>query len=215
MQPSSADLEMASAFVIERISEEAERSGAPLGDDERDFLNHLPDKPTNPIAGWGFNTAYEGNWPTPILRDLGFERLCNLAKDAHSNDLRTRPHGAREWYFACAVLQANRHPLSRLLQWVGIRTVKRHARWDRLLLVGTGTLVVAVFVLGALALSVFTDGMEDVRKWMLLVVGGCVYGGFLTLLYFGVRRVESKQQEQNIETCRCELPVRGSSSAYR
>jgi hypothetical protein len=111
------------------------------------------------------------------------------------------------------VLQAHRHPLSWLLQWAGIRTAKRRPRWDRLLLVGTGTLVVAVFLLGALALSVLTDGMGDVRKRTLLIVGGCVYGGFLTLLYFGVRRVEVRQQEQHIEKYRCNLPVRSSASA--
>jgi hypothetical protein len=215
MERSSVDLENVSAFVIERIIEEAERSGTPLGDDEKDFLNHLPDKPTNPTAELGFNTAYEGDSPIPVLRDIGFERLCNLAKDAHSKDLDARPHGAREWQFAGAVLQAHRHPLSWLLQWAGIRIAKRSARWDRLLLVGTATLVVAVFLLGALALSVLTDGMGDFRKWTLLIVGGCVYGGLLTLLYFGVRRVESRQQEQTIEQYRCDLPVRSSASMHR
>ncbi len=82
MERSRADLEIVSAFVIERIGEEAERSGAPLGDDEMHFLSHLPDKPTNPTAEWGFQTSYEGDSPTPVLRDLGFERLCNLAKGA-------------------------------------------------------------------------------------------------------------------------------------
>ena len=206
---------MASAFVIERISKEAERSGVPLDDGERHFLNHLPNKPTNPTAEWGFNTAYEGNWPISVLRDLGFERLCHLAKGARLNDLHTRPQGTREWEFAGTVLLAHRHPLSWLLQWAGIRTVKRHARWDRLLLVGTGTLVVAVFVLGALALSVLTDGQSDARKWVFCVIGGCIYGGFLTLLYFGVRRVEARQQERHIEKYRCDLPVRGSAAARR
>ena len=146
--------------MIERIGEEAERSGVPLDDDEKEFLVHLPTQPTNPTASWGFNTAYEDPWPTPVLRDLRFERLCNLARDAHLHDLRARPDAAREWEFASAVLKLHRHPLSWLLQWAHVRTAKRPERWDRLLLVGTATLVVMVFILGAIALSVLTEVRE-------------------------------------------------------
>ena len=211
----SADLEIALAFVIERIAEEAERSGTPLEDDENEFLNHPPTQPTNPTVAWGFNTAYEYFWPTPVLRDFRFERLCNLAKDAHLHDLQIRPDATREWEFAAAVLQAHRHPLSWLLQWAHIRSAMRRARWDRLLLVGTATLVVSVFLIGAIALSVLTEGRGEVWKWTLCVAGGCAYGAFLTSLYFAVRRIESRQRQQNIENYRCDLLVRGSASARR
>jgi hypothetical protein len=211
----STDLENSSTFVIERIGEEAERSGVPLDDDEKEFLVHLPTQPTNPTASWGFNTAYEDPWPTPVLRDLRFERLCNLARDAHLHDLRARPDAAREWEFASAVLKLHRHPLSWLLQWAHVRTAKRPERWDRLLLVGTTTLVVMVFILGAIALSVLTEGQRDAWRWTLWAIGGCVYGAFLTLLYFGVRRLESRQREQHIEKYRCDLPVRGPAPTRR
>jgi hypothetical protein len=111
MAPPSTDLDAALAFVIERISQEAQRSGTPLDDDEIHFLNHLPTEPTNPTVELGFNTAYEESWPTPVLRDFSFERLCKLARDAHQHDLRTRPDATREWEFAAGVLDLDRHPM--------------------------------------------------------------------------------------------------------
>jgi hypothetical protein len=214
MQHLSADLETALTFVIERIGEEAERSGAPLDDEELGFLSHLPTQPTNPTIT-AFNTAYEELWPTPVLRDFRFERLCNLAREAHSHDLRTRPDGAREWEFAAAVLQLRRHPMSWLLKWAHIRTVKRASRWDRLLLVATAAFVVVLFLLGAFAVSALTDGQRDIWKWTLWVVGGCIYGVLITLLYFAVQRLEARQQEQHIEKYRCNPPVRGSAFIRR
>jgi hypothetical protein len=199
----SNDLDAALAFVIERISQEAERSGTPLGNDEKHFLNHLPTQPTNPIAVTGFNTAYKDTLPTPILRDFGFERLCKLAKDAHRHDIRTRPDAVPEWEFAAA--------MSWLLGWAGVRTKKRPARWDRLLLVTTATFVVVLFLVGAFALSALTDGMKGLWRWALWGVGACVYGSVITLVYFSVRRLEVRQQESNIERCRRDLPVRGSA----
>jgi len=141
MQHLPADLETALTFVIERVGEEADRSGAPLDDEEFGFLSHLLAQATNPTI-MAFNTAYKEFWPTPVLRDFRFERLCNLAREAHSHDLRVRPDGAREWEFAAAVLQLHRHPMSWLLKWAHIRTRNRPSRWDRLLLVATAVLVV-------------------------------------------------------------------------
>ncbi len=206
MRHLSADLETALSFVIERMREEAERSGSPLDDDDTEFLNNLPTRSTNSTIAGGFNTAYEDFWPTPVLRDLRFERFCNLARDAHLDDLQTRPDAAREWEFAGAVLLFHRHPLSWLLQWAHIRTAQRPARWDRLLLVATATLVVVVFLVGAIALSIVTDGRSDAWKWTLSGIGACIYAAFLTFLYFAVRRIESRQRQQHIERYRCNLP---------
>ncbi len=214
MQLPSADLDVALAFVVERISHEAERSAAPLDDDVTHFLNHLPTQPTNPTIALGFNTADEFSWPTPVLRDFRFERLCKLAKDAHLRDLQSRPDAAREWEFAVAVLQLHRHPMAWLLSWAGIQTRKRQARWDRLLLVTTAAFVVALFVLGAFALSALTEGQREFWKWMLWIVGGCVYGTFMTILFLGVRRLEAWQREQNVEKYRCDLPVRSASHTF-
>jgi hypothetical protein len=173
MQKPSADLDTAVAFVIERIGEEAERATAPLDDDEVDFLNHLPAQPTNPTAGLGFNTAYEYFWPTPVLRDFRFERLCRLAKSAHLHDLQTRPGAAREWGFAAAVLRLNRHPMSWLLQWAGIKLRKARGLLDGCLLLTTALLLVIVAVLGVLALSVLVGGHGEVWKRTLWIAGGC------------------------------------------
>jgi hypothetical protein len=211
MQPPHSDLDVALTFVVEQITQEAERSSASLDDDERYFLNHLPTEPTNPTAAWGFNTAHEASWPTPVLRDFRFERLCKLAREARLHDLRTRPDTAREWEFAAAVLEFHRHPMSWLLGWAGIPAGKRPARWDRLLLVATATFVVVLFLLGVVALSIITDGQKEVWKWTLWVVGACVYGTIITLLYFTVRRFEARQRERNVEMCRRDLPVHGSA----
>ncbi|MGA8213155.1 MAG: hypothetical protein WB799_06150 [Candidatus Sulfotelmatobacter sp.] len=212
-----ADLDVALAFVVERITQEAERSSVPLDDDEKHFLDHLPTEPTNPTAAlaWGFNTTYECSWPTPVLRDFRFERLCKLARDAHSHDLQTRPDAAREREFAAAVLELHRHPMSWLLTWAGIRTGKRAARWDCLLLVTTAASVVVLFLVGVLALSVLTDGQKEVWKWTFWVVGACVYGTLVTLLFFAVRRLEAWQREQNIEICRRDVPMHGSAHTHR
>jgi hypothetical protein len=211
----SADLDVALAFVVEQVNQEAERSAAPLNEDEQYFLNHLPIEPTNPTAASGFNTAYEFSLPTPVLRDFRFERLCKLARDARLHELQSRPDAAREWGFAAAVLELHRHPMAWLLSWSGIRSRKRPARWDRLLLVIAAALVVALFLLGAFALSALTEGQKEFWKWTLWIVGGCVYGTLMTLLYFGVRRLETWQREQNVEKYRCDLPVRGSSHMCR
>ena len=213
----SADLDVAVAFVVERISQEAERSAVPLNDGETHLLSHLPSKPTNPTAALasGFNATYEYFWPTPVLRDFRFERLCKLARDAHSHDLQTHPEVVHEWEFATAVLQLHHHPMSWLLGWAGIRITKRPQWRDLLLLVATAAIVVVLFLVGALALSFITDGQSNVWRWTLWVAGACVYGILITLLYFGVRRLEAQQRERDIEKCRRDLPVRVSALKHR
>src|SRR5258707_10883648 len=117
MQRLNADLETALTFVIERIDEEAKRSGSPLDDDERYFLKHLPTVPTNLTA----QREYYSESASPVLRDFSYERLCALAKNARFHDIRTRPEAARDWEFSAAVLQLERHPMSWLLDWAGMK----------------------------------------------------------------------------------------------
>lgn len=212
MQLQSSDLDDALAFVVDRISQEAERSAAPLDHDEMHLLNHLPTEPTNPTAALasGFNTAYESFWPTPVLRDLRFERLCKLARDAHSHDLQTQPNAIHDWEFAVAVLQLHRHPMSWLLGWASVRAARRPPRWDRLLLMATAVFVVVLFLIGVFALSALTDGQSKLWQWTLWVAGGCMYGTLITLLYFAVRRLEARQKERDITRYRSDLGVRGS-----
>jgi protein-S-isoprenylcysteine O-methyltransferase Ste14 len=76
------------------------------------------------------------------------------------------------------------------------------------LLVTTAVLVVVLAVVGLLALSVLTDGRKEVWRWLLWVVGACVYGTMVVVLYFAVRRYEVRQQLKNIEECRRDLPAR-------
>src|SRR4029077_12619246 len=103
-----------------RIVEEAERSGEPLDEQERDLLHNLPTTPNNPtLSSWRFADEY--SLPTPILRDFRFERLCLLAKNARLTDTRTRQGAAPQWGFAAAILELNRHPMYWLLQWSGVK----------------------------------------------------------------------------------------------
>jgi hypothetical protein len=217
MQRPSADLDAALAFIVERITREAERSAAPLNDDEKHFLNHLPTEPRNStaVAAEGFNTAYEEFLPTPVLQDLQFEKLCKLARHAHSHDLQTRAEAVHEWEFAAAVLQLHHHPMSWLLGWADIRAAKRPQLQDSVLLVATGCFVVIVFLLGVLALLVLTGGQNTVWKWTLWVTGGCVYGALMTLVYFAVRRHEARQQERDVARYRRNLAVSGSAYTHR
>ena len=84
-----------------------------------------------------------------------------------------------------------------------------------MLLVATATLVVVVLIVGAVAVSVVTDGQRDTWKWTLWVAGGCAYGAFLTFLYLAVRRLEARQRQQNIDKYRSDLPMRDSALTRR
>jgi hypothetical protein len=196
MQGGSADLEIALTFVIERVCEEAERSGAPLDDGERYFLRHLPTEPTNPTVHGG----YYPDSSQPVLRDFSYETLCALARNARLHDIRTRPEAARDWDFSAAVLQLERHPMSWLLDWAGKR--KRRPRWDGLLLFSTALLVVLLFVFGAIAMSVLTEGRTDLWKRSLLILGGGIYGAIVISLYVAVQRFQKRRLKQVIEKCR-------------
>jgi len=133
----------------------------------------------------------------------------------HIRDLRIYPDAVREWEFAAAVLRHQRHPMSWLLGWAGIRAARRPAPWDRFLLVATAAFVVILSILGGFTLSALTDGQNMVWKWILWVAGGCVYAVLMTLLYFAVRQFEVRQQEREIERYRSNLPVGGSAHTYR
>jgi hypothetical protein len=206
MQHLSTDLETALNFVIERVTVEAERSGAALGDDELYFLRHLPTEPTNV-------TIHQGHWPdssVPVVRDFSYETLCALARNARLHDVQTRPEAALDWEFSATVLQLERHPMSWLLDWAGVK--KRRPRWDGLLLVGTALLFVLILIFGGIALSVFAEGRPDTWRRTLLIAGGCVYVVVVILLYVGVQRLEKRRLKQVVEKCKSDgtlSPVEG------
>jgi hypothetical protein len=116
-------LEAALGFVIRRIREEARRSGKPLDENEEDFLWNLPTKPTNPLAHPPHYFG-EGVLDPLRVRDLQFERLCNLAKNAHKSDIAIKTESARQWNFAAAVLRLNNHPMSWLCSGVASKSGK-------------------------------------------------------------------------------------------
>src|SRR5579871_518536 len=135
----TADLSAALAFVIDRIEQEAMRSGEPLNEDERFLLNNLPRVSTATDINLGDPEAT----PPYVPRDRTYERLCVLAKAARRNDVQLNP-ASLDWEFAFAVAKLNQHPLSWLLQWAG---VKQHRPWwDRWLLIVAALLVIGTGV---------------------------------------------------------------------
>jgi hypothetical protein len=145
----AADLDTSLAFVIGRIEEEATRSGEPLSDDQRFLLNHLPDNSALPL----WNGADPDGPAVLIPRDAVFERLCTLARDAHNSDARLNPASSLDWEFAVAVLKLNRHPMSWLLRWAGMK--ERRPWSDRWLLIVGASLV--IFCFAALMLIAGSD----------------------------------------------------------
>lgn len=209
MHASTSNLELALAFVMERISDEAERSGQPLNEDDRYLLEHLPTEPTNPTLDY-CNSADEYSWPTPILRDFQFERVSKLAKDARVNDIRIQPVAEAQWEYAAAVLELNRHPMYWLLQWAGAK--KQRPPWDIWLLIGIALLLVVLFGLGAIGIDLFSESRSEFWKRTLWVAGAALYTASIVGLYFATRRLGRWQAMRRVEKYRCDLRVRASKN---
>jgi hypothetical protein len=188
----NADLDHALAFVFERIEDEAARSGEPLTDEQRFLLNNLPKYSSLPMTN-----VTDPEYPTMLVpRDTTYERLIALARDARNNDLRVNPAADLEWKCAVAVSKLNRHPLSWLLHWAGMK--EHRPWWDRPLLVGTSL----VFTLLMMALMLFGEIETGTRlRWAGVGVG---YIAMLLLGYFASRYLEEWQLKQTIEKCRRE-----------
>ena len=133
-----------------------------------------------------------------------------MAENAHRNDIQNRPDAALKWNFAASVLSLNRHPMSWLLGWAGIKTKKAVELWDRLLLVLSALSVVVVGSVGGIGLTLFTERYSALWRWALFVAGGLIYACLMVLLYFGIKRLEKWQAVQTVESYRCELQVRNS-----
>ena len=115
-----ADLDGALGFVVKRIEGEATRSGRPLAEEEGLLLNNLP---TAPLFALTASSDPEFP-PLPVPRDLAYERLIALAKEARQHDIRFDPMSDRKWRYAAAACKLHMHPMSWLLQWSGIREQK-------------------------------------------------------------------------------------------
>jgi hypothetical protein len=186
----NADLEHALAFVIDRMEEEATRSGYPLTDEQRFLLNDLPRDSALPMTN-----ANDPEYPPMIVpRDVAYERLIALARNARRNDQRVNPASDLEWKFAVAVSSLNRHPMSWLLHWAGMKQPRPW--WDRLLLIGASLLFTFLLV----ALILFGEIETATRlRWLGIGVGYIV---MLLLVYFASRHIGEWQLTKIIEKYR-------------
>ncbi len=132
----TADLQAALGFVIGRIEDEASRSSEPLNDDQRFLLNDLP----KDSVFANVNGSDPESWVVFVPRDTVYERLVALAKAAYRNDIRLNAALALDWEFALAVTKLNRHPMSWLLDWAGLRV--RRPWWDRFLLIAVALVLI-------------------------------------------------------------------------
>lgn len=186
----TADLNTALAFVIQRVEQQATRSGDPLNRDEQHLLRHLPRRPR--VSTW-----YDPENPTFQVRDQLhelYEKLCALAKDAHVHDLRVDPALAADWEFSAAVSRLHKHPMAWLLWWAGLR--KRKPWWDKWVLLG----VSLVFVICGISPVLF----QLQKRWAAFqwVVFGSTYAAIFFLAYLLSRWSENRQFKQDIEKCR-------------
>ena len=186
----TADLDAALRFVIERIEEEANRSGKPLSDEERLLLNNLPKGP--PL--FQNSGGYEEFPPVVVPRDVTYERLCALAKLAYQSDRKASAE-AGSWEFAVAVSTLCRHPISWLSWWAGSKT--RKPPWDPWRLLGAAALI--LIGSGAALITIVVHELWT-RLLLTLIAAGCI--ATVVFLYFASQRTERWQLEQDIERYR-------------
>jgi len=185
----AADLRMALEFVINRIDQEAMRSGQPLSDGQRLLLNNLPESsPVFPVV-----TVDPVSLSGSVPSDTDYESLIAVTKAAQRNDRKLNP-ASLDWEFALAVLKFNRHPMNWLLEWAGVKL--RQPWWDRLLLVAAALLVTTSAL--ALTFVVMGEGANPFR-WVLFGVR-CI--AIFIITYFVSRKIEDRQLENCIEECR-------------
>jgi hypothetical protein len=184
----ASNLENALQFVTRRIEEEAMRSGKPLTEEEHLLLLHLPTQSTLPDP-----YSLDPESPPLILpRDLVFERLCTLAKAAHRQDLQLNPNDCN-WQFAKAVAELNRHPISWLLGWAGVKIPR--PKWDGCLLIVAALVSISVWMV-----LMFVGTETRIRfRWVIAAIGCAVV---LATMLFGTRWLEKSQLQRTIQRCR-------------
>jgi hypothetical protein len=181
-----ADLDNVLSFVVKRIEGEAERVGEPLTGEEASLLQDLPTAPLFPLTVSG---DPEFPPPMPIPRDLAYERVIALTKEARRYDSQRDSTSDREWRYAASVCKLNRHPMSWLLRWAGIKEQKPW--WDRSLLIISAILL--TFCLLAFILL-------GIVNWTRLgwITAGLGYFAVTFSLYFSCRYVEEWQLRREI-----------------
>jgi len=187
----TADLSRALAFVIGRTEHEAVRSGDPLSEEQRILLQNLPRESAVPAI---IGTDPESTPLLSVPRDVAYERLIALARNARRNDLRAYPASDVEWRIAFVVSKLNRHPMSWLLAWAGMK--ERTPWWDRAALVATALLLTG----SVLALVIFADvGGGSLLRW---ISAGAASVGLLLFLWRASRRIEVWQLRRTLEKYR-------------
>jgi hypothetical protein len=140
--------------------------------------------------------------PTRVPRDLTYERLIALAKEARERDVQIDSTSDRTWRYAATICKLNQHPMSWLLRWSGIREQKPW--WDGLLLISSAILLTVCFI------AVMVLGI--VETWTRLGWIVAALGLFIAslLLHFGSRRIEEWQLRRAVDKYRAEagLPRR-------
>jgi hypothetical protein len=186
-----ADLDEALSFVVRKIEGEATRSGKPLSEEEGILLNNLP---TSPLFPMGPSGDPEFPAPMPIPKDLAYERLIVLAKEARQRDVQVDSTSDRTWRYAATVCKLNRHPMSWLLRWSGIREQKPW--WDRSLLIISATLLVFYFV------AMIVLGIAEMWTRLGWIASGVGFFVVVVLLYFASRQIEDWQLRREVEKYR-------------
>jgi hypothetical protein len=185
---STADLDAALQFVIRRVKEEATRSGEPLSEEQASLLEDLPPRSVFPESA-------DPETALLVPRDLAYERLCEVAKAAHAEDLQA-DRDNRDWLFAASVLALNRHPMVWLLSWAGVKPVRPW--WDRSLVFIGAVLLIAAWLTVYLLL--------DEEPWipsriMVVALGAAIF----VLAGLGARRVDRWELRRTINECRHRL----------
>jgi hypothetical protein len=177
----NADLEAALSFVIGRIAEQAKLSGEPLTDEQRLLLTYLPSR-SLPIGQLEIQE--------PVPRNINLERVCALAKAAYQDDRQSNPTSL-DWEFALAVFTLYRHPMSGLLQWIGMKL--RRPKWDVLALIVTAFLPIV-----ALALAAWNADGPMHRS--VGIGAACI--AMMPLIFFALKRSQKQRLEEDIRRYR-------------
>jgi hypothetical protein len=108
--------------------------------------------------------------------------------------LRANPTSDAEWKIAFVVSKLNRHPLSWLLAWAGMK--ERTPWWDLAGLIAAALLLISV----TLALVIFADlGGGTPLRWLAAMA---VYVVVLLVLWRASRRIEVWQLRKSLEKYR-------------
>lgn len=181
----TTDLEIAVSFVVHRVEAQAKASGQPLSEEEHSLLKSLPSSDASyPIL------APEFGPPELVPRNINLERVCALTKAAYQHDRQLNLESL-SWEPAFAVLTLNRHPMSGLMQFAGMK--RRRPRWDGLRLT-----VTALLPLVAVLLIVLKANENLFRS--VGIGAGCV--AIMLFMFFGSKRVEKQRLNEEIERYR-------------